>query len=174
MPINTYEENRILSASPIELVRILYTAATRAVRAARKHLREGDIASQSREITRAQEILLELATSVDSSKAPELSGRLLVLYDYMQARLIAANTQQKDGPLGEVANLLDTLQEAWSQCSTVEGPEMVSAGREPQASARGRFQLLPDQEVPHKKRINARRVEAAHGVSRRTDQRISK
>jgi flagellar protein FliS len=126
MPLNTYEENRILSASPLGLVRILYTAATRAVRNARQHLRAGEIAARSREITKAQEILLELAASVDPSKAPEVSERLLALYDYMQARLIEANTQQKDGPLAEVASLLDTLQEAWSQ---VEEPEMAYAGR---------------------------------------------
>ena len=129
MPINTYEENRILSASPIELVRILYAAAARAVRDARKHLRDGDIAARSKEITRAQEILLELATSVDPSKAPEFGERLLALYDYMQARLVAANTQQKDAPLAEVASLLDTLQEAWSQCAAVESPEMALVGR---------------------------------------------
>jgi flagellar secretion chaperone FliS len=129
MPINTYEENRILSASPIELVRILYSAASRAVRDARRRLRDGDISGRSREITRAQEILLELATAVDPTKAPELGERLLALYDYMQGRLVAANTQQKDGPLAEVAALLDTLQEAWSQCPTVEAPEMALAGR---------------------------------------------
>lgn len=129
MPINTYEENRILSASPVELVRILYSSAARAVRDARRGLRDGDIAGRSREISRAQEILLELATSVDSSKAPELGERLLALYDYMQARLVAANTQQQDGPLAEVEGLLDTLQEAWSQCPTAEAPEMALSGR---------------------------------------------
>ena len=126
MPINKYEENRILSASPLELVRILYTAATRAVQNARQHLRAGDISARSREITKAQEILLELATSVDPSKAPQVSERLLALYDYMQAQLVEANTQQKDGPLAVVDSLLDTLQGAWSQ---VEEPEMAHAGR---------------------------------------------
>jgi flagellar secretion chaperone FliS len=115
MPINTYEENRILTASPLGLVKILYTAATRAVQTARKHLGAGDIASRSREITKAQEIILELASSVNPSKAPELSERLLALYDYMQARLIEANMEQKDEPLATVDSLLRTLQEAWSQ-----------------------------------------------------------
>ncbi len=99
MPINIYEENRILSASPLELVKILYTAALRAVQTARQHLRAGNIASRSKEITKAQEIILELASSVDPAKAPELSERLLALYDYMQARLIEANMEQKDEPL---------------------------------------------------------------------------
>lgn len=115
MPINTYEENRILSSSPLGLVRILYTAALRAVQNARQHLRAGDIAARSREITMAQEILLELGSSLDASKAPELSERLSALYDFMQARLIEANIEQKDGPLAIVDGLLGTLQEAWSQ-----------------------------------------------------------
>jgi flagellar protein FliS len=126
MPINIYEENRILSASPLGLVRILYAAATRAVQHARQHLSTGDIAARSREITKAQEILLELAASVDASKAPEFGERLLALYGYMQTRLIEANLKQKDGPLAEVASLLETLQGAWSQ---VEEPELAHAGR---------------------------------------------
>jgi flagellar protein FliS len=125
MPLNTYEENRILSASPLGLVRILYAAATRAVQNARKQLRAGNIAARSREITKAQEILLELAASVDPSKAPEVGERLLALYGYMQARLIEANMEQNDGPLAEVGSLLDPLQEAWSQ---VEEPELAHAG----------------------------------------------
>jgi flagellar protein FliS len=115
MPINTYEENRILSASPLGLVKILYTAATRAVQNARQHLRAGDIAARSREITKAQEIILELASAVVPGKAPEFSERLLALYDFMQAQLIQANAEQKDGPLATVDSLLGTLQEGWSQ-----------------------------------------------------------
>src|ERR1700736_2039872 len=125
MPLNTYEENRILNASPLGLVRILYAAATRAVQNARQHLRAKDIAARSREITKAQEILLELAASVDPRKAPEFGERLLALYGYMQARLIEANMEQNDGPLAEVGRLLDPLQEAWSQ---VQEPEMAHAG----------------------------------------------
>jgi flagellar secretion chaperone FliS len=127
MSINTYEENRILSASPIELVQILYAAANKAVQRARQFLRAGDIDSRSREITKAQEILIELASSVDSSKAPEFGERLLALYDYLQCRLAEANVQQKDWPLAEVTNLLGTLQEAWSQCSNVGQPELALA-----------------------------------------------
>ena len=114
-----------MSASPLGLVRILYAAAIRAVRRARQHLRTGNIAGRSREISKAQEILLELAASVDPSQAPELGERLLGLYGYMQGRLIEANQKQEDGPLAEVAGLLDTLQGAWSQ---VEEPEMAHAG----------------------------------------------
>jgi flagellar protein FliS len=129
MSINSYEENRILSASPVELVRILYAAAVRAVENAREGLRAGDILSRSREINKAQVILLELDNSVDLSKGKEVGERLLALYDYMLGRLAAANTEQRDEPLAEVSNLLGTLQEAWAQCSVVEEPEPMAALR---------------------------------------------
>jgi len=117
MSINTYEQNRILSASPIELVQILYSAAVRAVESAENSMKAGDIASRSREISKAQEILFELATSVDSSKGGEIGDRLLALYDYMQGRLAEANMKQQSEPLADVSSLLRTLQGAWSQCA---------------------------------------------------------
>ena len=125
MSINSYEENRILSASPLELVRILYTAAVCAVQNARESLRAGDISARSREISTAQVILLELASSVDPSKGKDVGERLLALYDYMQSLLAEANAEQKDGPLAEVSKLLGTLQEAWSQCELAPEPELA-------------------------------------------------
>ena len=125
MSINSYEDNRILSASPMELVRILYTAAARAVQDARESLRTGAISARSREISRAQLILMELSTSVDPSKGQEVSERLLALYEYMMGRLAEANADQQDAPLAEVSTLLGTLQEAWSQCELVPEPELA-------------------------------------------------
>ena len=127
MSINTYEQNRILSASPMELVRILYSEARCAVRNARENLRCGDIGSRSREISKAQAILLELATSVDTAGGGDVGVRLLALYEYMQNRLLEANTQQSDAPLAEVSQLLATLQEAWLKCPEAEEQELAVA-----------------------------------------------
>jgi flagellar secretion chaperone FliS len=120
MPINIYEENRILHASPIELVRILYSAAIDAVANAREYLRIGDIAARSREISKAQEIVLELSAAVDTSQSLDIGGRLLALYDYIQARLLEANIEQKDAPLADVGKLMSTLQEAWLEVDELE------------------------------------------------------
>jgi flagellin-specific chaperone FliS len=40
--MNTYFEQMVLSASPLELIRILYRQADSAVRKAREHLKEGN------------------------------------------------------------------------------------------------------------------------------------
>jgi flagellar protein FliS len=111
---DTYLEGRILSADPLELVRLLYQGCSDAVSEARHRLSEGDIAGRSRAITRAYDILVELATSLDPARGGEVAQRLGLLYDYMQRRLLDANLQQADGPLAEVLGLLATLGEAWA------------------------------------------------------------
>ena len=110
---DAYLESRTLSADPMELVRLLYQAATRAVREARQQLAGGDIAQRSGAISKACEILIELAGSLDYERGGEISRNLARLYDYMNRRLIQANYEQSDQPLQEGLGLLDTLYEAW-------------------------------------------------------------
>jgi flagellar secretion chaperone FliS len=114
---DTYLESRILAADPIELVNLLYQGCRQAVRDAREHLAAGRIGERSRAITKACEILVELAGALDHSQAGEISQRLAQLYDYMQRRLLDANMRQADEPLAEVLALLTTLGEAWEGLS---------------------------------------------------------
>jgi flagellar protein FliS len=109
----SYIESRILTASPIELVAMLYDGAIAAVLDARRKLADGDIAARSRAITKACEILIELTQGLDHARGGDISLRLAQLYDYIQQRLIEANIQQKDAPLSEALKLLSTLAESW-------------------------------------------------------------
>ena len=135
---DAYVESRVLSADPIELVNLLYQACTGAVREARHHLANGEIAARSRSITRASEILIELTTSLNHQRGGELSQRLALLYDYMRRRLTEANFQQSDAPLNEVLGLLSTLAEAWDGVKPTERPAPTSVSpwaHAPQESA---------------------------------------
>jgi flagellar protein FliS len=109
-----YLEDRVLSADPMELVRLLYQGCIDAVSEARQRLADGDITERSRAISNAYDILLELATSLDRRRGGEIGERLLSLYEYMRRRLIEANNRQEDGPLAEALGILETLGEAWS------------------------------------------------------------
>jgi len=126
MSINIYEQNRILSASPMELVRILYAAAVTAAHDARGHLRAGDIAARSKAINKAQMIVVELANSVDRSQSAEIGSRLIALYDYILTRLAQANVEQQDAPLAEVIGLMTVLQEGWSQVTDQKEPALAA------------------------------------------------
>jgi flagellin-specific chaperone FliS len=74
--MNTYFEQMILSASPVELIRILYQRAASSVRDAREHLRGGRIRERSGSINNAYEVLTELMAALRPAEAPELAGRL--------------------------------------------------------------------------------------------------
>ncbi len=105
-----------MSASPLELVVILYEEAEKSVREALAALSRGDIRGRSREITRAQLILGELSTSLDL-EAGDLAARLSELYAYLLARLAEANREQTPTPLEEVSRLLTTLLDGWRECA---------------------------------------------------------
>jgi flagellar protein FliS len=113
--MNPYFEQMILSASPIELVRLMYQRAIASVSDAREHLRAGRIRERAQAITRVHAILSELLISLDPEKAPELAANLKMLYCYMQQRLNDANFQQQDAPLEETGRLLSTLADAWRE-----------------------------------------------------------
>lgn len=110
---DTYLESRVLSADPLELVRMLYQAAIQAVEDARRHLASRDIAARARAISKANTILTELTVSLDHERGGEVSRGLLRLYDYIGRQLIDANFRQADEPLVEVIGLLTTLAEGW-------------------------------------------------------------
>jgi flagellar protein FliS len=127
---DAYLESRILSADPVELIRLLYQTAVMAVQDARRHLAEGKILDRSKAVTRASQVLIQLAASLDHERGGEISRRLAALYDYMLRRLTEANFQQRDEPLAEVLSLLATLAEGWE--GVRPGPERAS---EPRSSA---------------------------------------
>jgi len=123
--ISTYFDFSILSADPMELVRLLYRGAIDAVESARQHLRDGKIAERSAQLTKAGAIIAHLTCSVREEADPALANRLIGLYSYMQRRLMRGNIEQADGPLAEVSQLLSTLLEAWAQCGSPQ-PEAVA------------------------------------------------
>lgn len=112
----SYFETDILHADNCKLVLMLFHGAVQAVRNARRHLAAGEIRPRSRNITKASEILNELALSVDHQTGGELSRNLVELYAYIQTLLQKGNAEQTDAPLAEAEQLLLTLTEAWEAC----------------------------------------------------------
>jgi flagellar secretion chaperone FliS len=135
-PYAAYIESSVLTAEPIELVRILYRTALENVRNARTFLAEGDIPARSKAVAKAIDILHELSFSLRHENEPTLARNLVELYDYMQRRLLAANLGQSAEPLAEVETLLATMSEAWDRINpelpreaAPEGELSVPAGR---------------------------------------------
>jgi flagellar protein FliS len=130
-PQDAYLESQVLTADPLELVRLLYRAAGDATRSASAHLAAGRIAERSHQIMKAHAILSQLSVSLDHTCGGTLSRSLAELYDYLQRRLLEANLRQKAEPLVEVESLLATLLEGWEQIRVHDHAPVQGSARPP-------------------------------------------
>jgi flagellar protein FliS len=108
-----YKENSILTASPEELVLMLYNGLVKFLLQAMKAMEDKEIEKANTAVKRAQDIVVELQASLD--KKYELSKGLDLIYDYMHRRLVDANIKKDEEILKEVIELAKELRDTWSQ-----------------------------------------------------------
>jgi flagellar secretion chaperone FliS len=111
---DAYLETEVLSASPVQLVEMLYRGAIESIDNSLSAIQRHDIAARNHSINRAHAIVNELATSLDHTHGGDLSRQLTELYDYIQRKLGEANFSQQMAPLQEARGLLVSLVEAWA------------------------------------------------------------
>jgi len=105
------------SASPHELVEMLFTGASSRLQKASGCIVHGDIHGRNAAINDTISILHGLQASLDHKRGGELAENLDALYSYMQRQLIRANADNDGSVLAEVQDLLTTLQDAWQAIS---------------------------------------------------------
>ncbi len=125
---SSYQEHKVLSASPIELVCLLYEGAIDGINDARRHLESGDILARGRSVARVQAIVAELVNSLNGEADRELAKRLTLLYDYVLQKLEDAHREQQSSPLAEAEQILRNLQEGWQQIAGVSAQGVVGQG----------------------------------------------
>lgn len=116
----TYRANAILTASPGQLVLMLYDGALRCLGTAREafsrptdDLQRLSIINQ--QLQKAQMILTELQSGLNLEAGGEIARTLHQLYDYHNRRLFEANIHKTEAPVAEVEKLLMELREAWAE-----------------------------------------------------------
>jgi flagellar secretion chaperone FliS len=136
-----YLLQRVLTASPVELVGILYETALQAVDEALAALQSGDIAARGQAITKSIQAVAELRTALRREVNPQYCDTLAGLYDYMQRQLMRAHSDKSGGLLREVSRLLQTLLEGWTgamrSLSASKEPEPAPAPEEVVAAVSG-------------------------------------
>lgn len=113
-PYRQYRDNQVLTASPAELLLMLYDGALRFVRRAAAALEQQEYAEAHLYLGRAQQIVAELMASLDFEQGT-LSENLFNLYEYIHFRLTEANLGRSGAPLGEVERMLLSLRESWAE-----------------------------------------------------------
>lgn len=132
-----YQQNQILSASPEQILVMLYDGAIRFTRQAMIGIEDGRFSVKAEGVSRAMAIISEFANTLDHEVGGEISANLDGLYSFMIRELAQANLNDDIEKLKVVEGLLVDLRQTW-----VEAIEIARSERTAQPSTSE--PLIPD------------------------------
>jgi flagellar secretion chaperone FliS len=122
----TYRDSAVLTATPAQLVVMLYDGANRFLRQAEVVMAEGAYSHASERLQRAEAIIDELLHTLNMD-AGEISVSLQAIYLFCRRHLSEARLERSAHKIGEVRTLLGDLRDAWAQISQDAGAAAISA-----------------------------------------------
>ncbi len=119
----------VMDADPHKLIQMLYTGALDSIARARGCVERGDLAGKGEAISKAIAIVGGLSDSINVDvPAPELTGNLDSLYEFVTNALTQANVEGSVEPLDQAAAVLKELQAGWDGIRA----EVLSSAEKPQ------------------------------------------
>lgn len=117
-PVAAYAEAgigaKVNSATPHQLILLLFEGAASAISVAKLHIERGEVAQKGKLISQAIDIITNgLKASLNQEAGGKLAQQLAALYDYMARRLLSANLDNNIAALDEVGSLLEEIHTAW-------------------------------------------------------------
>lgn len=110
-----YKKNQIESASPKQLVVLLYEGAIKFIRLAELALEKGQMDKVHTNLIKAQDIVTELMTSLNHQDGQNaIASELETLYSYILSELIQANLKKDVDKMIQTRKLMSELLEAWA------------------------------------------------------------
>ncbi|MEO1765702.1 flagellar export chaperone FliS [Thiobacter aerophilum] len=120
-------QTAVATASPVQLIVLLYDGALAALASAKGRMQEMKLAEKGALISKAIGIVEGLRSVLDHEKGGEIARNLEALYDYMKRRLASANLRNDPAGLDEVMGLLGNLREAWVALAARERQQLPVA-----------------------------------------------
>lgn len=110
-----YRESAILTASPEQLVVMLYDGANRFLLQASTALQSGQVEAWHDRLRRAEAIVDELDATLDLSQGGEVAQNLKGIYVFCRRLLTEARIEKDPGKVDQVRELLGELRGAWAE-----------------------------------------------------------
>ncbi len=104
-----YKQMQIKTANPGKLLLMLYQGAAKFMKLAKKNIKEGKIEESHKNIIKAQNIILELQSTLNKEQGGEIALQLESLYDFIYRELIQANLNKNTKHLDNVIPLVEEL-----------------------------------------------------------------
>ena len=117
-----YREASVMTASPEQLVVMLYDGCLRFLFQSAYAMREGDRRQSQDRMRRAEAIIDELTVTLDHERGGEIASRLQGIYAFCRRHLIEAALEQNPAKIEEVSELLTELRDAWAEIADSPRP----------------------------------------------------
>ncbi len=127
--VRAYRETDVKTASPMQLIIMLYDECLRTLEKAERafDLDEPErIEAVNTHLLHAQDVITELAVSLDLEKGGEIAANLHNLYDFMVNHLSEANVQKDLKRVKDVHKMMSELRESWQEVE-IKGREEAAA-----------------------------------------------
>jgi flagellar protein FliS len=110
-----YKQQSILTATPGQLVVMLYDGCLRFLHQAAHAMREGNVRESGARLTRAEAIIDELLATLDLEQGGVVASRLQGIYVFCSRHLGEARVARDPEMIDKVSELLTELRDAWAQ-----------------------------------------------------------
>ena len=114
-PYQQYRATKVQTAGSVDLVVMLYQGAVKFIRLGIEAMERDDAKTAHTNLVRAQDIVVELLTSLNREAGGQIANQLAGVYDYCFRRLVLANVKKDPEPAHEVVGILRDLGMAWQQ-----------------------------------------------------------
>lgn len=111
-----YLTQSVMTASPAELLVMLYDACIKDLKLAEISLNDHkDLNATNLNLQKAQKIILELITSLDTSY--DISSQLLEIYNYLLRSIREMNMKKDLRQLPDILEILVSLRDTWEKAA---------------------------------------------------------
>ena len=114
----SYRETEVLTATPGQLVVLLYDHLLVSLRRARVAMEAGDADQQSDQLEKGRNVLTELLVTLDRERGGEVAANLSALYSFLLGELIQVGVRGDVARLDRVSHMIGELRDAFAQLST--------------------------------------------------------
>jgi flagellar secretion chaperone FliS len=113
-----YRETEVLTATPGQLVVLLYDHLLTSLRRARVAMEARDVEAQGECLEKARVILTELLVTLDHDRGAEVAANLGALYSFLLGELVQVGIRADLHRLDRVTTMIGELRDAFAQLAS--------------------------------------------------------
>ena len=128
--LKQYQQNAVTTASPEQILIMLYDGAIQFLNKAKRAMEEHNIEETHNNIMRTERIITEFMNTLDMEIGGEVAKNLYSLYKYLNYRLVQANIKKDISMIDEVLAHLKDLKQTWEEAIRIAAREKKLADQQ--------------------------------------------